>query len=95
MDRRFLNRFLGDNVFLITGNGTFTNKAENVFSKEITAPLRREMGCRFIVQGILEIPRNGIMAILDFGDGSCDAKGVLAKPDGTSEEVFLRRFFKN
>ncbi len=87
--------FWGDNVFLITGSGTFTNRAGNVFSKEITTPLRREMSCRFIVQGVLEISRNGATASLDFGDGSCDAKGILTKPDGTSEEVFLRRFFKN
>ncbi|UOY07545.1 hypothetical protein L0P88_03075 [Muricauda sp. SCSIO 64092] len=87
--------FWGDNVFLITGNGTFTNRAGNVFSKEITTPLRREMSCRFIVQGVLDISRNGATASLDFGDGSCDAKGILTKPDGTSEEVFLRRFFKN
>ncbi len=87
--------FWGDNVFLITGNGTFTNRAGNVFSKEITTPLRREMSCRFIVQGVLEISRNGATASLDFGDGSCDAKGILTKPDGTSEEVFLRRFFNN
>ncbi len=85
--------FWGDNVFMINGNATFTNKAGNVFSKTITTPLRREMACRFIVSGVLEISRNAASANLDFGDGSCDAKGILTKPDGTSEEVFLRRFF--
>lgn len=87
--------FWGDNVFLITGNGTFTNKAGNVYSKEVTVPLRREMACRFIVSGELAISRNENTATLDFGDGSCDSKGILTKPDGSSEEVFLRRFFKN
>ncbi len=87
--------FWGDNVFLITGNGTFTNKAGNVWAKTVTTPLRREMSCRFIVSGVLEISRNDATASLDFGDGSCDAKGVLTKPDGTTEEIFLRRFFKN
>ena len=87
--------FWGDNVFLINGNATFTNKAGNVFSKQITTPLRREMACRFIVSGVLDISRNDATASLDFGDGSCDAKGVLTKPDGSTEEIFLRRFFKN
>ena len=87
--------FWGDNVFLITGDGTFTNKAGNVWTKTVVTPLRREMSCRFIVSGVLEISRNDASASLDFGDGSCDAKGVLSKPDGTTEEVFLRRFFKN
>ncbi|AKA35716.1 hypothetical protein [Flagellimonas lutaonensis] len=86
--------FWGDNVFLITGNATFTGKQGNVFSKEIIVPLRREMACRFLVSGVLEISRNDATASLDFGDGSCDAKGLLTYPDGTSKEVFLRRFWK-
>lgn len=84
--------FWGDNVFLISGKGTFTGRLGNVFIKEITVPLRREWSCRFIVSGILEISRNDATAILDFGDGSCDAKGILTKPDGSTEEIFLRRF---
>ncbi|KQC29763.1 hypothetical protein [Flagellimonas eckloniae] len=86
--------FWGDNVFLITGKRTYTGRAGNVFVKEITEPLRRELSCRFIVSGILEISRNDNTASLDFGDGSCDATGILTQPDGTEEEVFLRRFLK-
>ena len=89
----FGSGFWGDNVFLITGNGTFVNKAGLLFSKEITTPLRREMSCRFIVSGVLEITRDGAIANLDFGDGSCDAKGILTTPDGDSQEILLRRFF--
>ena len=85
--------FWGDNVFLITGNGTFTNKAGNLWSKTVTTPLRREMSCRFIVSGVLEISRNDATASLDFGDGTCDAKGILTNPEGTAKEIFLRRFF--
>ena len=87
--------FWGDNVFLITGKGIFTGKLGNIFTKEITTPLRREWSCRFIVSGILDISRNDATASLDFGDGSCDAKGLLTYPDGTSKEIFLRRFFNN
>jgi hypothetical protein len=84
--------FWGDNVYLISGKGTYTGKMGNVFMKETITPLRRELACRFIVSGILEISRNDATASLDFGDGSCDAKGILTYPDGTSEEIFLRRF---
>ncbi|UJH68186.1 hypothetical protein [Allomuricauda sp. SCSIO 65647] len=87
--------FWGDNVFLITGKGTYTGRLGNVFTKEVIVPLRREMSCRFIVSGVLEISRNDATASLDFGDGSCDAKGILTHADGTSEEIFLRRFWKN
>lgn len=86
--------FWGDNVFLITGKRTYVGREGNVFMKEVVSPLRREMSCRFIVSGILEISRNDNTASLDFGDGSCDAKGVLTQPDGTETEIFLRRFWK-
>lgn len=87
--------FWGDNVFLISGSGTYTGKLGNVFMKEITTPLRREWSCRFIVSGVLDISRNGATASLDFGDGSCDATGLLTYPDGETKEIFLRRFFNN
>lgn len=84
--------FWGDNVFLITGNWTFTNRNGFTYEKEVLTPLRREWACRFIVSGVLQISRQDQSASLDFGDGSCDAFGTLSFPDGTSEEVRLRRF---
>ncbi len=84
--------FWGDNVFLISGTKTYTGKLGNVFMKETVTPLRREWSCRFIVSGILEISRNDLTATLDFGDGSCDAVGMLTYPNGTTEEILLRRF---
>lgn len=84
--------FWGDNVFLISGMGTYTGKFDNVFVKETISPLRRELSCRFLVSGILEISRNDTTVSLDFGDGSCDATGLLTYPNGDTEEIFLRRF---
>ncbi len=86
--------FWGDNVFLISGMATYEGKLGNVFSKNIVEPLRREMACRFIVSGVVEISRNDTKVSLDFGDGSCDAIGFLTYPDGTTEEITLRRFHK-
>lgn len=90
----FGSGFWGDNVFLITGKRTYVGREGNVFVKEVTIPLRRELSCRFIVSGVLEISRNDNTASLDFGEGSCDAKGILTQPDGTETEIFLRRFLK-
>ena len=87
--------FWGDNVFLITGKRTFVNRAGNTFVKEVISPLRRELSCRFIVSGVLEITRNENTVSLDFGNGSCDAKGILTLLDGSTKEIFLRRFLKN
>lgn len=88
----FGSGFWGDNVFLITGSSTFNGPAGNTYQKEVIEPLRREMACRFIVSGVLELSKNGNTASLDFGDGECDAMGMLTKPDGSTEEIFLRRF---
>ncbi len=90
----FGSGYWADNVFLISGKGTYTGKMGNVFMKETIVPLRRELACRFIVSGILEISRNDATASLDFGDGTCDAKGILTHPNGEFEEIFLRRFIK-
>lgn len=87
--------FWGDNVFLTTGNAMYTNNVGNTYSKIITEALRREIACRFLVSGILQISRNENTVSLDFGDGSCDAKGTLIFEDGTTEEIFLRRFNNN
>lgn len=82
--------FWGDNVYLITGNWTFTRRNGNVFAATITTPLRRELSCRFIVSGVLELNRNGNVATLDYGDGSCDALGVVTR-NGVSHTILLRR----
>lgn len=89
----FGSGFWGDNVFLITGKGTYVGPAGNIFVKEVIESLRREMACRFIVSGVLEISTNDETASLDFGDGSCDAVGVLTYPNGESKEILLRRVF--
>lgn len=84
--------FWGDNVFLISGQGTYTGQMGNVFSKETVTAMRRELSCRFIVSGVLKFSKNDATASLDFGDGTCDAKGVLTYPNGDEEGIFLRRF---
>jgi hypothetical protein len=81
--------FWGDNVFLITGNWTFVKHNGNVYSATITTPLRKELSCRFIVSGVIELNRNGHPATLDFGDGTCDAFGVITI-DGVDHDIRLR-----
>lgn len=82
----------GDNVFLITGSATFVNRMGYSWSKTVLTPLRRELACRFLVSGVLEITRNGNSATIDFGDGTCDNKATITLPDGTTREINLRRF---
>jgi hypothetical protein len=88
----YASGFWSDNVFLITGKGSFKGRLGNVFEKEIQKPLRREWSCRFIVSGSMLISRNDASVTLDFGEGSCDGKGLLTYADGSTKEIFLRRF---
>ncbi|NAS29586.1 hypothetical protein GTQ40_01245 [Flavobacteriaceae bacterium R38] len=83
---------LGDNVILITGNRSFTNRNNVTFQMEITQELRREFACRFIVSGILDITRGNRSASLDFGDGTCDNRGLLTNDEGETRVINLRRF---
>ena len=83
-------RMFGDNVFLITGNWTATFKDGIVFSSSIMEPLRREMSCRFIVSGALELQKEDRTGTLDFGDGSCDNVAIFANEAGVETEVILR-----
>lgn len=83
--------FWGDNVFLITGDQTLVRRNGVVWNRSTVSPLRRELSCRFLVSGQLQLSRNDLTAVLDFGDGSCDAFGELTYPDGTTETIPLRR----
>jgi hypothetical protein len=86
----FGTRTFGDNVFLITGNWSATFKNGTVVSANITTPLRREMACRFIVSGVVELQKNNTTGTLDFGDGSCDNVATFTNENGESREITLR-----
>ena len=83
-------RTFGDNVFLITGNWTATFKNGTVVAANITTPLHREMACRFIVSGAVELQKNDRTGILDFGDGSCDNVATFTNENGESREITLK-----
>lgn len=83
-------RTFGDNVFLITGNWTAIFKDGTVYSSTIIEPLRREMACRFIVSGLVEIHKGDRNGTLDFGDGSCDNIAIFTNEEGEETEITLR-----
>ena len=87
----FDTRTLGDNVFLITGMWTVTHKYSTTSSVNIIEPLRREMACMFIVSGVIELVKNEKSGTLNFGDGTCDNKGVFTYEDGGETEITLRQ----
>jgi len=79
----------GDNVFLITGNGTFTKKNGTVLSAEIVEPLRRELACKFLVSGIVNLTKNENKGVLNYGDGACDDLATISINGGEEREFHL------
>ncbi len=67
-----------DDIWYIEGTATGTNREGVVYTREITSPLWKERGCRFITQGTVLISVEGRPdAILDYGDGECDPDATV------------------
>lgn len=66
-----------DNIFSITGSWT-TTFPQGTRSSVILEPLRVRMNCPHIVRGVIQVTRNnGNIALIDFGNGTCDNLATL------------------
>ena len=88
------NYFWSDNVFLVTGTWTITKKDGTIRTAKVIEPLRREMACKFLVSGIVEIQKNDVAFTLNYGDGECDDLGIVTI-DNKEYEIHLRQRRKN
>ena len=82
----------GDNVFLITGRWKFVKKNGTELTASITEALRRELACKFIVSGIIELSKNENNAVLNYGDGECDDLATVSINGGEEREIHLSNF---
>lgn len=65
-------------VATITGTANGTDRNGKTFSVDITTPLRREMGCRWIVSGAMTLKLEGKKdRTINFGSGTCDNRATL------------------
>ena len=79
-----------DDYSLVSGTASGTNRKGKDFSVEITNPLRREMGCRWIVSGTMTIKHPDLKdRTVDFGDGTCDDRATVTI-DGNTFEFHLQ-----
>lgn len=78
-----------DNVFEITGDWTATFVNGNTHSYEVVIPLRREVGCMYLVSGSVDVERTNFGGIFDFGDGTCDDLATFTFNNGTEIEIQL------
>jgi hypothetical protein len=81
-----------DDIWHINGVATGVNRNGKSFSREITNPLWKEIGCRFITRGTVLIQAEERPdVILDYGDGECDPVATITV-NGETKEVRLRRW---
>lgn len=86
--------YLLDDVFSITGGSTGTTvNGDSTYqwtgSINPSAPLIRDLDCRWIVQGEKTMTWNSITAVLDYGKGACDNLATLTI-DGRTFNIVLR-----
>jgi hypothetical protein len=62
-----------DDAYEITGNASGVNRDNVAYTMSITAPLRAEIGCAWLVSGIMQIsPEDNDARVVNFGSGACN-----------------------
>lgn len=79
-----------DDVYTIEGTASGVSARGVNFSSSITTPLRKEIGCRWIVSGVIEhTPEDKPIRKINFGDGTCDDKAIVTVKN-RDREINLR-----
>lgn len=69
---------LSDDVYRITGKGTFVRTNDDQYTVEITRPLVLANSCNWIREGTINIyPVDATQRVLDYGDGSCENDATI------------------
>ncbi len=81
-----------DDIWYIEGSASGINRNGEDYARQITSPLWKEIGCRFITRGTVSIVRGDKPEIiLDYGEGTCDPF-VNITVDGETKTINLRRW---
>ncbi len=82
-----------DDIWHINGMATGVNRKGIPFTREITNALWKEIGCRFITKGTVQISAEGRPdIILDYGEGDCDAIATVTVGDNDPRTINLRKW---
>ncbi|WP_109299292.1 hypothetical protein [Aquimarina sp. AU474] len=74
---------------LTSGTSTTTFGNGDIYSVEITTPLRNEKDCNYIVSGVIVTSENSDTSTLDYGNGECDNIATLTDKDGNETTIEL------
>jgi hypothetical protein len=74
-----------DDAYEITGSASGVNRNDVAYSMTITEPLRAEIGCPWLVSGVISIiPEGNDERIVDFGSGDCNNGFTVTVGDETT-----------
>lgn len=79
---------LADISFSISGSWELSVD-ETVYTVTVSSPVTGNLSCGYLVSGVMDISKNGLLVSVDFGDGSCDDVVTVIYPNGASEELTL------
>ena len=78
-----------DDVYEISGTASGVNRKGQSYTTVIMQALRKEMNCRWITKGQVEItPEEKATRSINFGDGACDNKATVTI-NGNAREIEL------
>ncbi|MCY1719835.1 hypothetical protein OU798_05745 [Prolixibacteraceae bacterium Z1-6] len=80
-----------DDVVTISGNEVGEMNGET-WQKRIATPLKRAGGCKYIVEGIVEITLDGVLiSSIDYGNGDCNNVATVTDAEGVVSEIDLTK----
>jgi len=79
---------LETSIYTISGDWTVEWK-DNTYNLNSEEGVQGNLSCEHINKGNLEISKNGLKVIVEYGDGTCDDIATLVYPDGTTEDFTL------
>lgn len=86
----YTTKFIRDDVYLIEGEAEGVRPSGLTWEREIINPLRKELNCKWIVSGTIELrPQDKPVRLLDYGDGSCDNVATVII-DGVTYTITLK-----
>ncbi len=80
---------LEDIAVTLNGNWDLTVGA-NVYQVTITDTLETNIACSYISKGKIKVDKNGLIVLVDFGNGTCDDSAMITYPNGVIEEISLK-----
>ncbi len=78
-----------DNVYEITGSSSGVNRNDVPFTTTINQALVKEIGCPWIVSGVIILTVNDKDRSIDYGEGACDNKATITFANGNTKQIIL------